>query len=225
MIRLEKAKLFFRKGRGAAVALFFAFFAPLYAHAAEEQKMSDVFAAMPDSLMPYLTSNNRLDLVDFANAGMFSEVKNVFDDATQMNCLTDNYLQLHLNPSTDVEMKLVKADSVLADSSAYVVYVVKTYRCADAEHSVVGKFTSRWNPMHLALDLSDYKPKMVERLPAATDEEWQTVVRLMQLSTVVAHLSPDDDYLSLSISFSLLTTDEKTIISDKITLKTLKINL
>ena len=66
---------------------------------------------------------------------------------------------------------------------------------------------------------------MVERLPAATDEEWQTVVRLMQLSTVVAHLSPDDDSLSLSISFSLLTTDEKTIISDKITLKTLKINL
>ena len=58
-----------------------------------------------------------------------------------------------------------------------------------------------------------------------TEEEWQKAVAAIDNADVTAELSPDSDILSLSLTFSLLTADDKKIISDKITLTTLKINL
>ena len=58
-----------------------------------------------------------------------------------------------------------------------------------------------------------------------TEEEWQKAVAAIDNADVTAELSPDSDILSLSLTFSLLTADDKKIISDKITLITLKINL
>ena len=36
--------------------------------------MSEALKSMPDSLMPYLTHNNRLDCIDFREANMKAEV-------------------------------------------------------------------------------------------------------------------------------------------------------
>ena len=43
---------------------------------AQDLKMRDVFNHMPDSLMPYLSHNNRLDFIDFIDSNMKSEVRN-----------------------------------------------------------------------------------------------------------------------------------------------------
>ena len=40
-------------------------------------EIKDVFAAMPDSVLPTLTRNNRLDMVDFVASGMKAEVSDV----------------------------------------------------------------------------------------------------------------------------------------------------
>ena len=53
----------------------------------------------------------------------------------------------------------------------------------------------------------------------------QKAVAAIDNADVIAELSPDSDILSPSLTFSLLTADDKKIISDKITLTTLKINL
>lgn len=214
-----------RQGRVAVVALLAALSVTTHTHAAENVTMGEVFAAMPDSLMPYLSPNNRLDLVDFANAGMKAEVSNAFDGTTELLKLTDNYMKLQLNSHTTVEMRLVKADSLLADSAACVLYVVNTYRCADAEHSEVSKFSSKWMPLSCGLRLSERVGEMVVRKPDTTDDEWRMVVAALRNATVVAELESESETLSLRPSFSMLTTDEKSTIKDKVTLKTLNINL
>ena len=40
--------------------------------------MRDVFRQMPDSIVPYLTENNRLDFIDFIDSNMKAEVTNAF---------------------------------------------------------------------------------------------------------------------------------------------------
>ena len=40
-------------------------------------EIKDVFSAMPDSVLPTLTRNNRLDMVDFIDSGMKAEVNDV----------------------------------------------------------------------------------------------------------------------------------------------------
>ena len=45
---------------------------------AQHLTIRDVFKSMPDSLMPYLSNNNRLDFIDFMDSNMKAEVKNQF---------------------------------------------------------------------------------------------------------------------------------------------------
>ena len=103
----------------------------LAAHA-QRPVMADLFRQMPDSLLPYLTANNRLDMVDFMEAGMKSEVTNMLDGKSQMTQLSADSLTLKLNAVLTVSMRL---DSVRhsADSTAYLIRVARHYRISDSQ--------------------------------------------------------------------------------------------
>ena len=51
-------------------SLLFALLLTLANGAFAQTKMSEALKSMPDSLMPYLTHNNRLDCIDFREANM-----------------------------------------------------------------------------------------------------------------------------------------------------------
>ena len=71
--------------KGLSLALLLLLTVPAIA----QQKMRDVISTMPDSLAPYLTENNRLDMIDFKEANMKAEVHNAFEGKTELmvNCL------------------------------------------------------------------------------------------------------------------------------------------
>lgn len=72
-----------------------------------QTKMSDVFASMPDSIIPYLTKNNRLDCIDFINSNMEAVVTNSLGGKCQLIMLTDDSLSLKLSDVSSMELKLV----------------------------------------------------------------------------------------------------------------------
>ena len=78
--------------------------------ALQAQKMRDVFAAMPDSVLGIMTKNNRLDCIDFIENDMEAKVRNRFDGFSVLKALTVDYLDLQLTPNCRVEMKLLPAD-------------------------------------------------------------------------------------------------------------------
>ena len=59
-----------RKTLLSAVLLFAA------VSAGAQLKMREVFAQLPDSVLPLMTRNNRLDCIDFIENGMEARVKN-----------------------------------------------------------------------------------------------------------------------------------------------------
>ena len=69
--------------------------------------MRDIYASAPDTIFPLLTKNNRLDQIDFRENNMKAEVKNRFDDRSELLVLTDRYLKLQLSERCLVEMKLL----------------------------------------------------------------------------------------------------------------------
>ncbi|MGM9733588.1 MAG: DUF3256 family protein [Prevotella sp.] len=109
-------------------------------------EIKDVFSAMPDSVLPTLTRNNRLDMVDFIASGMKAEVNDVFDGKVTLDTLTADYLHLTLSEAVKVEMKLLPSSESLADTSDCVVCVVMTYGVKPKESSV-RMFTSKWSPL------------------------------------------------------------------------------
>jgi len=75
------------------------------------QTARDYFKQMPDSLMPYLTTNNRLDMIDFMEAGMKSVVTNRLDGETEMLYLSDDSLSVKMSKALLVEMYTEKKDT------------------------------------------------------------------------------------------------------------------
>ncbi len=113
----------------------------LCVHTASAQKMRDVFATMPDSILKVMTKNNRLDCIDFIENDMEAKVRNRFDGYTVLKALTTDYLDLQLTPSTRVEMKLLP----VTDSLNYIC-VVHTYS-GPAEESTVVLYNEEWKAL------------------------------------------------------------------------------
>ena len=104
----------------------------------------DVFKAMPDSLVPYLTTNNRLDMMDFMDAKMKAVVKNVLEGESEMVFLSDDSLCVKMNEAVVLELKMEKTDTSMA------VCMKKTYNTAGHQKEVITqRFTSSWCPVSL----------------------------------------------------------------------------
>ena len=63
---------------------------------AQDLKMRDVFKQIPDSLVPYLSQNNRLDFIDFLDSNMKAEVRNKLGDE---QCAAGRYVTVEIRPA------------------------------------------------------------------------------------------------------------------------------
>ena len=102
------------------------------------------FAAMPDSLLPYLTKNNRLDCIDFAENDMKTPVDNLLDGKSHMEQLTDNYLLMQLNKTTTLQMKLLPRET---DT---LICMVKTMQAPEPV-SMIKFYTTDWTEIDILL--------------------------------------------------------------------------
>ena len=98
----------------------------------------NAFKQMPDSLMPYLSKNNRLDFIDFLDSGMRAEVKNSLGGTSEMLSLGSDSLTIRMNQSLDVH--LLAIDSVLV--------MVETFKVDSIYgESRVHYYTADWQPI------------------------------------------------------------------------------
>lgn len=108
----------------------------------QAQTVRDVFKSMPDSLAPYLSTNNRLDMIDFMDAGMKAVVSNQLGGDTQMTFLSDDSLSVKMNEAFLLDLKLQKKDTTT------VVLLKRTYLTQKGQYEVVSQsFTSYWRPL------------------------------------------------------------------------------
>ena len=145
------------------LALFLSLAGASYAQTA----MRDLLKTMPAALTPSLSENNRLDMVDFKDAGMAAIVTNAFEGKSELTQLTDNYASLRLSEALHLDMALLTAggervlcvvmtwgtdlrESTLSFSPCLVVSNdpdQSNYATCDFEYSVGGKVDNMLYPM------------------------------------------------------------------------------
>ena len=103
--------------------------------------MRQWLAAMPDSVMPLLTKNDRLDFIDFYDALMDAVVTNRLDGKSRMEMLTDDFLQISYTHSTDITMKLLPVND-----STDILCMVTTAKAATSD-SRIAFFDNEWGPL------------------------------------------------------------------------------
>ena len=131
----------------------------------------DAFRQMPDSLLPALTQNNRLDFLDFHDAGMKAEVKNRFGGTSVMTALTDDSLSLKMSPALRTDMLLLTLDEPL-DSVSQVIVVGETF-LADSVYgeTTVRYFTVDWHPISVP-PLNKLQQQRIEGFKLQTILKW-----------------------------------------------------
>ena len=140
---------------------------------AQELKIRDVFKQMPDSLMPYLTQNNRLDFIDFIDSDMKAEVTNMMGGVSEMTALTDDSLSIRMSDALRVDMLLFDLD-VPVDTIRQVVVFVETF-LTDSVYgeSVCKTYSIDWQPITNPLSFNELQRKRLEQLYMQNILNWR----------------------------------------------------
>ena len=138
---------------------------------AQELALRDVFRQMPDSLMPTLTQNNRLDFLDFLDAGMKAEVKNRLGGTSVMTALTNDSLSLQVSPALRVDMILLSLTEPI-DTVNQVIVVGETF-LVDSIYgeTIVRCFTPTWHQIPVP-PLNESQQKRIAGFSLQTILNW-----------------------------------------------------
>lgn len=105
---------------------------------AKAQDMERIFAEMPDSIVPVMTKNNRLDCIDFYKSKMKSNVENIYGGKSELLALGNDYLFIMPTQKSAVAMKR------LATSSGDTIIVVVSTYLSPAKESDVVFYSGKW---------------------------------------------------------------------------------
>ena len=154
-----------RKRLLKVVLLFITFHLSLIT-SAYAQTVRESFKAMPDSLMPYLTANNRLDLMDFMDAKMKAVVTNLLEGQTEMTFLSDDSLSIRMSDALTIEMKTQKVDTVT------VVTLKRIYNTREGQRqAVLTRYDTRtWQEMAPVTVIESTLPKFDEKATPKTNK-------------------------------------------------------
>ena len=161
----------------------FLLFCSLLTQANATVNMRDVLKSMPDSIIPLLAENNRLDFIDFMESDMKAEVTNVLQGKSSMTELDDHYTKILLTESSVVEMILLETQTPV-DSVNQVLCVVKTFG-TDIKESTVDFYSVKGR----RLKTVDYMVCPNADMWVATWNKHDAVMTI----TPVSHLNPPAD--------------------------------
>lgn len=186
----------------------------------QNMHMAELFKQMPDSLMPYLTTNNKLDMLDFIDAGMEAKVNNKFDGESILCELDSTYLRLKLNTSVEVEMKLLSSSNILNDSTKHLICLVTTYGDLIKE-SVLNLFTSKWNSIAHDITKSKLISYVIHKPDTMSELTYNNVKNIPDDYLITLSLDKNENSMSVSASTTLLSTDDSTKVKPIISTKRL----
>lgn len=186
----------------------------------QNMHMAELFKQMPDSLMPYLTTNNKLDMLDFIDAGMEAKVTNKFDGESILCELDSTYLRLKLNTSVEVEMKLLSSSNILNDSTKHLICLVTTYGDLIKE-SVLKLFTSKWNSIAHDITKSKLISYVIQKPDTMSELTYNNVKNIPDDYLITLSLDKNENSMSVSASTTLLSTDDSTKVKPIISTKRL----
>ncbi len=176
---------------------------------AQQPSMRDVLGQMPDSLLPTMSKNNRLDMIDFIDSGMKAIVTDKLNDQCTMDTLTADYARISMGGSMAIELKVLPSSTQLPDSSTCVVCMVKTFGMQTKE-SEASLFTGKWHPLpSTTLAPNAYAPQLIVRPDTMSAERYADICPDTALLMVAATLSPTDNTLTLTPQVPLQTEDER----------------
>lgn len=135
---------------------------------AEDVQIRDVFRQMPDSILPTLSVNNRLDMIDFMDSHMKAEVTNLLEGKSEMTALGEDRLTIRVSDALNISILLLNTTEMI-DSCNQVVCLVQTYGTDSlCLNSKIEFYTIQWQKLSHTPQLSETDKHRVSSLDKKT---------------------------------------------------------
>jgi len=138
--------------------------------------MSQVLKQIPASIVPYLSENNKLDMIDFLDSNMKAEVTNMLEGKTELQKLTERTAVLQLNEATRLDLRLLDVAEPV-DSASQIVCLISTYG-TDVRDSQLTFYSIHWRQ----LETSKFITLPDEMFTASFSEDEKQPVLTLNLS-------------------------------------------
>ena len=127
---------------------------------------------MPYSLMPELSENNRLDMIDFIDSSLKAEVENRFGGKSEMLALTDDSISIRISNALRMTILLIEPLQPI-DSVRQVICVAQTYGTDSISMSTRIEFYSpQWVKLERDISLSIHDKNRIKALDLQTIVNW-----------------------------------------------------
>ena len=186
------------------------------------QSIEDLYVKMPDILNPTLSSQNRLELLEYHKVHQSDSVQNRYGNQAYllvMDTLNERLLVKN-TPTSMFEMKI----NYLKDSLPYIG-IIKTI-CAPVCHSTIEFYDTAWN----VIPLQFVMPKAVKWLMPANidndivDQDW--VKKSLEISFISLSFAPDnDDIIAKNNTLDFLSEADRKIIKPYVSEKPIEYKL
>ena len=170
---------------------------------ASAQTMRDVWLSMPDTLVPYLDEQNRVDMLDALEVKDGTDVVGKLQETSHIDVLTSQFISVSLNESSTLQMRLLPSD---ADT---LVCVVRTYFAPQAE-SEITFYNTKWeNAVGSYIDTIN-QDVFFQRPESMSESRFSALVFIYKECLLVrATLDAAEPRLLLRCSSPTITADEQ----------------
>lgn len=178
----------------------------LFAVVGNAKSMKDIWATIPDSLLPYIDRTHRLEMTDFIGMGLKGDVDNIMGSKSVMDTITDNFIQVTLSEASILQIKKMQqpdGDSILC--------LVQTWNGPESE-SVVNFYDQQWQRLDKNVDLKSYIPQLLIRPDTMSMDNYDKLLGNIDFSMVKANLSPNSDELTITLSVPIADNSKKKLL-------------
>ncbi len=167
------------------------------------QNMPTLVKEMPDTIIPTLTLNDRLDFIDYIGSNMKAEVTNRLGGKSEMTTIGDTYTHIRLSGSSELSLKLLPYNG---DS---IICIVRTYS-ANGSDSKISFYTKDWKRLTDNLVSVPTVEDFLAFPDSMKQEKRNSLTNKFEISLIKATLSESSNDITFTLtSQSYLNEDDR----------------
>ncbi len=170
---------------------------------ASAQSMEELFVAMPQHIVPYLTENQKKEMVECVHVGVSTSVQNQLHGTSTLDTLARDYCQLSLSSAR--RLQLVGLDCADGDS---LVCIVDTYSSPKAS-SEISFWDTHWKKIDAPLMPEISLAELLHRPDTMSVSEMDSLALWFEPVLIELTYDPTEHILVASPSVPYVSVEEK----------------
>lgn len=192
--------------------IFFVLLVFVVAFAAQAKSLRELWVSMPDSLVPVLSQNMRVEFVELQDMKVKAEVTTLLGDTSVLDTLTNDFMQVRLNRVCTLQMKVLPQTD--GDS---IICMVRTLAAPEKESEVMF-FDQQWRQLDLARcydgeDLQGVCESLLQRPDTMSMSRFEELKAMVEPRMMSALLMQHENAIVFRLALPLLSVEDKKLIN------------